>query len=147
MGPHDTATIGLRGYSITYGRKSPPPRLVLHDLVYRFPQQPAPAELATYEKVLERATHLVPVLDTPLGDEYVDTVVQWALWRAQRLLEGNPLTVRDVERDLTQTYRIRQTPKGATKDYLQPLEVFHLAQRIWSDSDALISDTPPDLIP
>lgn len=147
MGPHDTATIGLRGYSITYGRKSPPPRVVLHELVYRFPKQLVPAEVATYEKVLERATHLVPVLDTPLGDEYVDTVVQWALWRTQRLLEGNPLTVRDVERDLTQSYRVRQTPKGPTKDYLKPLEIFHLAQRIWSDSDALISDTPPDMIP
>ena len=145
--PHDIATIGVRGYSITYGRKAPPPRLVLHDLVYRFPVRLAPAEVAIYEKVLGRATRIIPTLDTPLGDEYVDTVVQWALWRAQRLLAGNPLTVRDVERDLSQTYRTRQTPKGMTKDYLQPLEVFHLAQRIWSDTDLLVSDEPPQVIP
>lgn len=147
LAPQDTATVGVRGYSITYGRKAPPPRLILHDLVYRFANEPPSPEISTYLRIVARGARLVPVLDTPLGERYLDTMVQWTLWRAQRLLAGNPLSVRDVERDLSQSFQIRQTGRGPIKDYLQPLEVHLLAQRIWSDSSVLLSEETPPIIP
>ena len=148
MASCDTATIAVRGYSITYGRKAPPPRLVLHDLEYRFAPHASQREIETYRKIVARSSRFVPLLGTPLGDRYFDTVVQWAIWRAQRLMESNPLSVRDVERDMSQVYAVRQTLKGPVRDYiLQPLQVSLLARRVWSDTDALLQDASPDPVP
>jgi hypothetical protein len=147
LAPHATATIALHGYSISYGRKAPPPRLVLHDLEYRFPTDVPEPAIARYRQILERSTRLTPDLSTPLGANYFDTVVQYAIWRAERLMESNPLSVRDVERDLSQVYFWRQTLKGPIRVYLQPLAVYDLAKRVWSDTDQLLYEEHPEIIP
>lgn len=143
LAPHDIATLQVRGYSISYGRKAPPTRVVLHDLVYDFPPEVTGRQVETYRRILERATRLTPALDTRLGADYYDTVVQWALWRAQRLMEANPLSVRDVERDMAQFFFWRYSLRGPVRAYLQPLEVYQLSKRIWTDTDRLLYEEPP----
>lgn len=146
--PHDIANIVLRGYSISYGRKAPPPRVVLHNLAYDFADREPTRELEVYGKILARAVHLAPTLNTPLGADYLDMVVQWALWRAQRLMEANPLSIRDLERDLSQFFIWRQTLKGPIRVYLQPLEIFKLARQLWFDTEQLMhEETAPLPIP
>lgn len=141
FGPQGVAVIGMRGYSITYGRKAPPPRTVLHDLIYRIADEgPIHRQVEAYRRILERAPHLAPTLLTPLRDRYYDTVVQYAIWRAQRLMEGNPLTVRDVERDMSFIFYWRRTLKGPIRVYMMPLQIYELAKKIWTDTDVLLHD-------
>ncbi|MBM3460714.1 MAG: hypothetical protein FJX76_01300 [Armatimonadetes bacterium] len=147
LDPQDDATIRLRCFSVTYGRRAPPARLSQHDLKYQIvsgeraaTEAPvAHANLATFRGILERADQMTPQLATPVGQDYPDLMTQWALWRQERILTGQPLDMRDVERDLGLYYRMA----GLRRVYLNPIQVRELSRRIWADTDRLLYPTLP----
>jgi len=142
----DQATIRLRCFSISYGKRAPPPRLGLYDLVYRFATSEDERDqpnLQVYRDILARADRFTPDLLTPLGQDYPEMAIQWALWRKQRILEGRPLDIRDVERDLALNFRW----VSRKRVYLDPLQVRDVARRVWRDTERLMYQELPEQPP
>lgn len=141
--PTDVVTMRFRGYSISYGRKAPPMRVQERLLQYSFSE--THRHLDAYRSILRRAHGLRPPIYTPVGQDLADMIVQWALWRQERILDGNPLDIRDVERDLTLYYRWVfdfKAPGMQKREYLGPVQVRLVAREVWSQSDRLLYGDP-----
>lgn len=141
LNPGDQVAIRLRGYSTTYGRRAPPPRLSQYDIHYALaelsepaPDGPSPANVHAYQALLQRADRVTPRLVTPAGQDYPDLLAQWAIWRQERIFEGQPLGIRDLEKDLTLYFRW----VGTKRAYLSPLQVRALSKQVWADTDTLL---------
>jgi hypothetical protein len=166
----EQATISLRAFSLTYGRKAMPKRYDTSSLGYRLdhpkPEGAAPLDLKrpagsgslssevgtapeaaldarhldAAREVLRRAEHLRPVLTTALGARYEDYLVQWGLWRKLQILDGQPLRLRDLEQSLALHFVPLAQGK---KQYLTPVQIVEIAKLLWSDTEALLYDEPP----
>jgi hypothetical protein len=151
--PRDVAVFSVRTYSISYGKRVPPPRLYFYHLAYDFAPPSARPFTAAYEKILERADRLQTSLATPLGQDYPGIVTQWALWRQQSILEGHPLEKQALERDLALYYvwirPINALQIGTRRAYLDPITVKNLTNKIWAQTNQLLYATPasPEQIP
>lgn len=138
----EEATIRLRCFSITYGLRAPPPRLGMYDLSYRFgtagdeARQP---HLEAFRGILAEADRVTPNLQTPLGDDYPSLLIQWALWRKERILAGKPLDIRELEKDLALHYRW----SSRRRVYLNPIQVRDMARKLWRETDLLLHPEAP----
>ena len=147
--PLDVVTMRVHAYSISHGLKAPPAFVQNRALRYSFVGEHA--HLEAYRTILRRARTLRTRLYTPVGPDLPDLVVQWALWRQQRIMEGNPLDIRDVERDLTLYYRWvsdLKAPGQQRREYMGPVQVREVANEVWKASDRLLYGDPlPEPIP
>lgn len=147
----DVAVFTVCTYSISYGKRPPPPRLYYYHLKYDFAPDNARPFADAYRKILQRAERLQPTLATPLGQDYPTILTQWGLWREESILEGHPLEKQALERDLQLYYVWQRTTNvqiGSRRHYLDPITVKNLANHIWAETDKLLYASPvPEQIP